>query len=101
MRCQLTQFSNSRLPGADVGASYKNVKWRTPPNETDGENARIKMQSRRSCFTTKRATGEITGAKLRELFPVAQRRWRWLRLAPLARVPCFRVAPRRRNIVRH
>src|SRR5947207_5828663 len=50
MRCHVTQFSKSRLPCADVGASYKNVKWRTPPKETDVENARIRMQTKRSFF---------------------------------------------------
>src|SRR2546427_9991562 len=29
--CHVAQFSSSRLPAADVFASYRNVKWRTPP----------------------------------------------------------------------
>src|SRR5438093_9750023 len=31
VRCHVTQFSSSRLPREDVFASYRNVKWRTPP----------------------------------------------------------------------
>src|SRR5882724_7711069 len=101
MRFHVVQVSNSRLSGADVGASYKNVKWRTPLKQINGQDARIKMQSRRNLFTTERAVDEITGAKLRELSPVAHRRRHWPRLVPPAPVQCFRAVHRRQTVAPH
>src|SRR5438874_10526215 len=36
VRRQVVQFSISRLPGADVGASYTKVKWRAPAKQETG-----------------------------------------------------------------
>src|SRR6266852_242384 len=42
---QVNVFSSSILPGGDVGASYRKVKWRTPAKAHIAGNARNKLDS--------------------------------------------------------
>src|SRR6266852_8478386 len=42
---QVNVFSSSILPGGDVGASYRKVKWRTPAKAHIAGNARNKVDS--------------------------------------------------------
>src|SRR5260370_21413035 len=91
---QVNVFSSSILPGGEVGASYRKVKWRTPGKAHIAGNARNKLDSV-NFFIEGAArlspVGEAVG------FPI--RLPRVLRLSPLEQA--LRSPDCRRNVAPH